>query len=179
MTDTTTAGAPRCPPGEHASAGLARVLGPGAAVLLVLSCITPASSLFIIVPELLASQGSGAVLTMLAGVVVSIAVGCCYAELGHPHRQLRRRVRDGRRRRSAGRSGWLTFALAGVLLFVIPPIIALGTADYLADLVTVPRGAAAAVVMLARHRRRACSTSRRTRSSPASSWRSRWWPRSS
>ena len=48
---------------------LARVLGPGAAVLLTLSCITPASSLFIIVPSLLASQGSGVVLTLLAGVV--------------------------------------------------------------------------------------------------------------
>lgn len=35
------------------------MLGPGAGMLLVLSCITPASSLFIIVPEMLATQGSG------------------------------------------------------------------------------------------------------------------------
>lgn len=134
-------------PRPHDARRLARVLGPGAAVLLVLSCITPASSLFIIVPELLASQGSGAVLTILAGVAISVAVGACYAELGT------RTASSGGEyamvAQTLGRAvGWLTFALAGVLLFVIPPIIALGTADYLADLVTVPRGAAAAVVML-------------------------------
>jgi amino acid transporter len=126
---------------------LARVLGPGTAVLLVLSCITPASSLFIIVPEVLGSQGSGAVLTIVAGVVVSIAVGACYAELGT------RTASSGGEyamvTQTLGKpAGWLTFALAAVQLWVIPPIIALGTADYLSDLVDVPRGAAAAVVML-------------------------------
>lgn len=134
-------------PRPHDARRLARVLGPGAAVLLVLSCITPASSLFIIVPEILATQGSGAVLTILAGVAISIAVGACYAELGT------RTASSGGEyamvAQTLGKAaGWATFALAGVLLFVIPPIIALGTADYLADLVTVPRGAAAAAVML-------------------------------
>jgi amino acid transporter len=126
---------------------LMRVLGPGAAVLLVLSCITPASSLFIIVPELLATQGSGAVLTIVAGVVISVAVGACYAELGT------RTASSGGEyamvTQTLGKAaGWLTFSLAGVLLWIIPPIIALGTADYLADLVSLDRGMAAAVVML-------------------------------
>ena len=131
----------------HGVRRLARVLGPGAGVLLVLSCITPASSLFIIVPELLASQGSGALLTMLAGVGISFAVGACYAELGT------RTASSGGEyamvTQTLGKAaGWMVFAVAGVLLFVIPPIIALGTADYLSDLVTLPRGATAAVVML-------------------------------
>lgn len=134
-------------PKPHDERRLARVLGPATAVLLVLSCITPGSSVFIIVPELLASQGSGAVLTILAGVLISVAVGACYAELGT------RTASSGGEyamvAQTLGRmAGWLTFALAGVLLFVIPPIIALGTATYIGDLVTVPRGAAAAVVML-------------------------------
>lgn len=128
-------------------AGLARVLSPAGAVLLVLSCITPASSLFIIVPELLASQGSGAVMTIVGGLVISVAVGACYAELGT-------------RMASAGgeyamvthtlgkAAGWVTFSLSAVLLWIIPPVIALGTADYLADLFTVDRGLAAAIVML-------------------------------
>lgn len=133
------------PPRTHGR--LARVLGPGAGVLLVLSCITPASSLFIIVPELLATQGSGAVLTILAGVAISVAVGACYAELGT------RTASSGGEyamvTQTLGKAaGWLTFSLAGVLLWVIPPIIALGTADYLADLVTIDRGLAAAIVML-------------------------------
>jgi amino acid transporter len=126
---------------------LARVLGPGTAVLLVLSCITPASSLFIIVPEVLASQGSGAVLTILAGILVSVAVGACYAELGT------RTASSGGEyamvTQTLGKAtGWLTFSLAAIQLWVIPPIIALGTADYLSDLVDVPRGAAGAAVML-------------------------------
>lgn len=126
---------------------LARVLGPGTAVLLVLSCITPASSLFIIVPEVLGSQGSGAPLTILAGVIISIAVGACYAELGT------RTASSGGEyamvNQTLGKpAGWLTFALAAVQLWVIPPIIALGTADYLSDIVDLPRGATAAVVML-------------------------------
>jgi amino acid transporter len=126
---------------------LARVLGPGTAVLLVLSCITPASSLFIIVPEVLASQGSGAVLTILAGVLVSVAVGACYAELGT------RTASSGGEyamvTQTLGKgSGWLTFALAAIQLWIIPPIIALGTADYLSDLVDLPRGATGAAVML-------------------------------
>lgn len=146
MIDTSIVPEEVAPP-PHDRRRLARVLGPAAAVLLVLSCITPASSVFIIVPELLASQGSGAVLTILAGVIISIAVGACYAELGT------RTASSGGEyamvTQTLGRAtGWLTFALAGVLLFVIPPIIALGTATYIGDLVTVPRGAAAAVVML-------------------------------
>lgn len=126
---------------------LARVLGPGTAVLLVLSCITPASSLFIIVPEVLGSQGSGAVLTILAGVLISVAVGACYAELGT------RTASSGGEyamvTQTLGKSaGWLTFSLAAIQLWVIPPIIALGTADYLSDLVHLPRGLAGAAVML-------------------------------
>jgi amino acid transporter len=126
---------------------LARVLGPRGAVLLVLSCITPASSLFIIVPAMMATQGSGVVLTIVAGIAISVAVGACYAELGT--RTASAGGEYAMVSHTLGRAtGWLTFALCGVLLWVIPPIIALGTADYIADLVTVDRGLAAAAVML-------------------------------
>lgn len=132
---------------EPKRAALARVLSPAGGVLLVLSCITPASSLFIIVPEVLASQGSGAVLTIIAGLVISVAVGACYAELGT------RMASSGGEyamvTHTIGKAaGWVTFSLSAVLLWIIPPVIALGTADYLADLFTVDRGVAAAVVML-------------------------------
>lgn len=134
-------------PDPAGRARLVPVLGVTGAVLLTLSCITPASSLFIIVPELLASQGSGVVLTLVAGVIVSIAVGACYAELGT------RTPSSGGEyamiTHTLGRlSGWLTFALTAVLLMIIPPIIALGTADYLASIVSLNRPAAGAAVML-------------------------------
>ncbi|WP_067177734.1 APC family permease [Microtetraspora niveoalba] len=138
---TASAAAPPAP-------SLSRVLGVFGAVLLTLSCITPASSLFIIVPEVLAGQGSGAVLTLLAGVAVSAAVGCCYAELGtlKPSSGGEYAMVTAMLGRFCG---WLTFGLSISLLVVIPPIIALGTADYLGDLFSVDRAAAGAVVMLA------------------------------
>jgi amino acid transporter len=123
------------------------VLGLFGAVMLTLSCITPASSLFIIVPEVLAGQGSGSTLALLAGLVVSFGIGCCYAELGTltPSSGGEYAMVTGLLGRFAG---WITFGLSVALLVVIPPIIALGTADYLADLVSIDRPLAGAAVML-------------------------------
>ena len=123
------------------------VLGVSAAILLTVSCITPASSLFIIVPQLLATQGSGVVIALLVGVVISIAVGACYAELGT------RTPSSGGEyamiTHTIGRTlGWLTFALTAALLVVVPPIIALGTADYLSSIAHLDRSATGAAVML-------------------------------
>lgn len=147
MTDSAILTADQAATPIEAERKLARVLGPGTAVLLVLSCITPASSLFIIVPQVLASQGSGAVITIVAGILVSVAVGACYAELGT------RTASSGGEyamvTQTLGKAaGWLTFALAAIQLWVIPPIIALGTADYLSDIAHLPRAATGAVVML-------------------------------
>lgn len=114
-------------PGKPA---LARSLGLVGAVLLTLSCLTPASSLFVIVPGLFATQGTGTALTLAIAGVLCVGVAFCYSELGTliPSAggeyamvgSLLGRV-----------SGWLTFFLAGVAAFIIPPIIAIGTGEYL------------------------------------------------
>ncbi len=132
---------------DASGSGLKPVLTLTAAILLTLSCVTPASSLFIIVPELLASQGSGVVMTLLVGVLISVAVGVCYSELGT------RTPSSGGEyamvTHTLGRAaGWLTFALTSATLIVIPPVIALGTADYLAPIVGLDRAVTGAVVML-------------------------------
>jgi amino acid transporter len=134
-------------PPARESGRLKPVLGVTAAILLTISCITPASSLFIIVPELLATQGSGVVVALLLGVAISIAVGACYAELGT------RTPSSGGEyamiTHTIGRTfGWLTFALTAALLVVIPPVIALGTADYLSAIADLDRATTGAVVML-------------------------------
>lgn len=134
-------------PAARASARLTPVLGLTAAILLTISCITPASSLFIIVPELLATQGSGVVIALVLGLVVSIAVGACYAELGT------RTPSSGGEyamiTHTLGRTlGWLTFAMTAALLVVIPPVIALGTADYISAIADLDRATTGAVVML-------------------------------
>ncbi|MGW0133007.1 APC family permease [Streptomyces sp. NPDC003299] len=139
------------PPGARDGGGspaaLARVLGPVGAVLLTLSCITPASSLFILVPELFAGQGTGAPLTIAVGIVISVAVGACYAELGTltPSSGGEYAMVDALLGRFLG---WVTFAMTIAMLVVIPPVIALGTADYLADLVRVDPQVAGCAVML-------------------------------
>lgn len=135
------------PAGATAPARLTPVLGVTAAILLTISCITPASSLFIIVPELLATQGSGVVIALVFGLLVSVAVGACYAELGT------RTPSSGGEyamvTHTIGRTlGWLTFALTAALLVVIPPVIALGTADYLSAVADLDRSVTGAVVML-------------------------------
>ncbi|WP_042378101.1 APC family permease [Streptacidiphilus melanogenes] len=129
------------------AAELPRSLGVLGAVMLTLSCVTPASSLFIVVPPLLMTLGSGTVQALLIAAALSLGVGLCYAELGTlvPSAggeysivgQLLGRM-----------TGWLVFVISIVSLVVIPPIIALGTADYIGSIVHVDARYAGAVVML-------------------------------
>ncbi|WP_063774276.1 APC family permease [Streptacidiphilus rugosus] len=128
-------------------AALPRSLKVFGAVLLTLSCVTPASSLFIVVPPLLQQLGSGAVLSLLVAAVLSLGVGLCYAELGTlvPSAGGEYSIVG----QLLGRPiGWLVFVISLVSLVVIPPIIALGTAGYLASVVDVNASVAGAVVML-------------------------------
>ena len=120
-------------PGEPGTPGkpeLARSLGLVGAVLLTLSCLTPASSLFVIVPGLFATQGTGTALTLAIAGVLCVGVAFCYSELGTliPSAGGEYAMVGS----LLGRlSGWLTFFLAGVAAFIIPPIIAIGTGEYL------------------------------------------------
>jgi len=51
-------------------------------LMLTLSSITPASSVFVIVPGIVVISGSGAFLGMVRGACVSVAMAFVYAELG-------------------------------------------------------------------------------------------------
>ena len=61
--------------------GLKRSLRVFGAMLLTLSAVTPASSVFVIVPEVINQTGTGAFLAMLAGAVLSVPTAYAYAEL--------------------------------------------------------------------------------------------------
>ncbi|WP_345708886.1 APC family permease [Kitasatospora paranensis] len=108
--------------------------------------MTPASSLFIVVPPLLQSQGSGTVATLLIAALLSLGVGFCYAELGTlvPSAGGEYSIVGQLLGRLAG---WLVFVISVVSLLVIPPIIALGTAGYLSSVVSVDPAVAGAAVM--------------------------------
>jgi amino acid transporter len=60
---------------------LARTLGLPGILFLTLSVTTPASSVFVIVPGMFQSAGSGALLALLIAMLICLATGVVYAEL--------------------------------------------------------------------------------------------------
>lgn len=51
-------------------------------LLITVSCVTPASSVFIVIPGVVHQAGSGAVISCIAGGLISLLVAFVYAELG-------------------------------------------------------------------------------------------------
>ncbi|MEU1618148.1 APC family permease [Streptomyces sp. NPDC005722] len=152
MTDTlhppTAPHSPLAPPVE-APKSLRRSIGVVGGTLLTLSCLTPASSLFVIVPPLFADLGTGTALTIVVAAVLCIAVAFCYSELGTLIPSA------GGEYAMVGTligrlAGWIVFVLSLIVVMIVPPIIALGTGEYLAPIMQIdPKIAGAAVMLLA------------------------------
>ncbi|MGW3666254.1 APC family permease [Streptomyces sp. NPDC005141] len=128
---------------------LKRSIGIVGGTLLTLSCVTPASTLFVVVPDLFSSLGTATALTIAIGSLLCIAVAFCYSELGTliPSAGGEYAMVS----MMAGRlAGWLVFVLSLLVVMIVPPVIAMGTADYLAPIVHLnPSIAGAAVMILA------------------------------
>ncbi|MFD8676816.1 APC family permease [Streptomyces seoulensis] len=148
MTDTLR-------PAEPASAAetgdgrrqLKRSIGVVGGTLLTLSCVTPASTLFVVVPDLFGTLGTATALTIAIGSLLCVAVAFCYAELGTliPSAGGEYAMVST----LAGRlAGWLVFVLSLLVVVIVPPVIAMGTADYIAPLVHVDPALTGAGVML-------------------------------
>ena len=72
----TTAGG-----GERYSQELSRSLSLRGNILITLSSVTPASSVFIIIPSVLAAVGGASFLAFIAAGIVGVFMAFCYAEL--------------------------------------------------------------------------------------------------
>ncbi|MER6422330.1 APC family permease [Streptomyces sp. NPDC001137] len=134
----TAAGSPKA---------LKRSIGVVGGTLLTLSCVTPASTLFVVVPDLFGSLGTATALTIAIGSLLCIAVAFCYSELGTliPSAGGEYAMVST----MAGRlAGWLVFVLSLLVVMIVPPVIAMGTADYLAPVVHLDPAIAGAGVML-------------------------------
>ncbi|MFJ6566083.1 APC family permease [Streptomyces sp. NPDC091292] len=140
-------------PGAPVDAGpdspqkLKRSIGVVGGTLLTLSCVTPASTLFVVVPDLFGSLGTATALTIAIGSLLCIAVAFCYSELGTliPSAGGEYAMVST----LAGRlAGWLVFVLSLLVVMIVPPVIAMGTADYLAPIVHLDPAFAGAGVML-------------------------------
>lgn len=142
-----TAPAAADPGGQDGPRTLKRSIGVVGGTLLTLSCVTPASTLFVVVPDLFGDLGTATALTIAIGSLLCIAVAFCYAELGTliPSAGGEYAMVTTMTGRLAG---WLVFVLSLLVVMIVPPVIAMGTADYLAPLVHIPAEAAGAGVML-------------------------------
>jgi amino acid transporter len=113
---------------------LHRGMGVVGNILITLSGITPAVSVFVIASVAFAGQGSGAFLAFVAAAVIGIGMAMSWAELGSMYP-----IAGGDysiTARVLGRFlGFLMFALFLTLAIFIPSAIALGGANYLAPLV--------------------------------------------
>lgn len=126
---------------------LKRSIGVVGGTLLTLSCVTPASTLFVVVPDLFGSLGTATALTIAIGSLLCVAVAFCYSELGTliPSAGGEYAMVST----LAGRlAGWLVFVLSLLVVMIVPPVIAMGTADYLAPLVHLDPAMTGAAVML-------------------------------
>ncbi|GGV45056.1 APC family permease [Streptomyces spectabilis] len=126
---------------------LKRSIGVVGGTLLTLSCVTPASTLFVVVPDLFSTLGTATTLTIAIGALLCVGVAFCYSELGTliPSAGGEYAMVST----MAGRlAGWLVFVLSLLVVMIVPPVIAMGTADYLAPLVKIEPAYAGAGVML-------------------------------
>ncbi|MFH8340458.1 APC family permease [Streptomyces sp. AM6-12] len=127
---------------------LKRSIGVVGGTLLTLSCVTPASTLFVIVPDLFSSLGTATALCLAIGALLCIPVAFCYSELGTliPSAGGEYAIVST----LAGRlSGWLAFVMSLLVVMIVPPVIAMGTADYLAPIVHLDPSWTGAGVMMA------------------------------
>ena len=108
-----------------------RVMG---TLLLTLSAVTPASSVFVIVPGAITQAGSGAFLSMAAAAILAIPIAYVYSELasafpiaGGEYSMVGRSV--------GAAAGFATFGLTITSNMLAPAVLALGASTYLAVVV--------------------------------------------
>src|SRR6266849_2885043 len=133
---------------------LRRSIGIIGNIFITLSGVTPASSVFIIVPVALVAAGSGSFLAFVFAAIVGVFMAFCWAELSAAFPiaagayALVWHSFKGRSSWLAGPVSFITFALYVDFIAFIPAVIALGTGTYLAVIVNVNLKVIGAVVML-------------------------------
>jgi amino acid transporter len=140
--------------GEVYEQELSRSLRVVGNVMITLSSITPASSVFIIIPLILVTVGTGSFLALVFAAIVGVFMAFCWGELraafpiaGGDYAVVWHAFK-GRAAPFAGPVSMVLFALWVDTIVFIPAVIALGTAQYLGVVWSVDTKTAGAVVML-------------------------------
>jgi amino acid transporter len=141
------------PPGPRYEQELSRSLGVLGNIAITLSAVTPASSVFIIVPFIILTAGTGAVLAMIFAALIGVLMAFCWAELSAAYPiaggdyALVWHAFKGKAAPLASPVSFAAFALVCASIAFIPAVIALGTAEYLKVLFEVPTPLAGAIVV--------------------------------
>ncbi len=122
-----------------------RVMG---TLLLTLSAITPASSVFVIVPGVITQAGTGAFLSMFAAALLAVPIAYVYAELssafpiaGGEYCMVGRAVGRG--------CGFAILGLTVASNMLAPAVLALGASDYIAVVLPGLNQIAVAITIIA------------------------------
>lgn len=112
------------------SGGLDRALNGLGTLMIVLSAVTPASSVFIIVPGVIALAGTGSFLSFLFAAIIGLFMAFVYAELSSAY------PTAGGEYTMIGRTlgrfwGFITLVLVFVSIVLIIAVVALGVGTYL------------------------------------------------
>jgi amino acid transporter len=114
---------------------LSRSLSLGGNILITLSAVTPASSVFIIIPAVLAAVGGASFVAFLASAFVGIFMALCYAELASAFPIAGGEYSFAARVLGKG-TGFALFLMNTLSIILIVGVIALGTGQYLAAAVS-------------------------------------------
>lgn len=133
---------------------LHRGLGVLGNIAITLSAVTPASSVFIIVPFIILTAGTGAFLALVFAALIGVVMAFCWAELsaafpvaGGDYALVWHAFR-GRWGKIGAALSFATFALMLNSVAFIPAVIALGMAEYLKPIVAIDVRVAGAIVCL-------------------------------
>jgi len=133
---------------------LHREVGVWGNIAITLSAVTPASSVFIIIPFLILTAGTGAFLALFFAALIGVFMAFCWGELSAAFPiaggdyALVWHAFKGPWARLGNALSFATFALMLSSVAFIPAVIALGTAEYLSSVVTLDTRLAGAVVCL-------------------------------
>jgi amino acid transporter len=115
---------------------LHRALGVLGNIAITISAVTPASSVFIIIPFIILTAGTGAFLALVFAALIGVVMAFCWAELsaafpiaGGDYALVWHAFR-GRWGKLGAALSFATFALMLNSVAFIPAVIALGTAEY-------------------------------------------------
>lgn len=134
------------------SQALSRSLSIMGSISLTLSAVTPAASIFVIVPLIITSVGTASVTAMGLAGLVGVFMALCWAELAAKYPvvggdyALVHHAFEKTSPSLAGAASFLTFSMMLASVIFIPAVIALGTADYLKVVWAVDPKIAGAIV---------------------------------